>query len=117
MNFIGKRIKAFGHAFGGLYIFFAEGIHARVMLLAAVLACFFGWWLQISTIEWVTIVLCCGLVLALEAMNSALEYLTNLASPQLHPLAKKTKDVAAAAVLIASVASALIAGLIFIPKL
>ena len=117
MNFISKRIKAFGYAFWGVYVFFAEGVHAKLMLLAALLACLFGWWLQISTIEWVTIILCCGLVLALEALNSALEYLTNLASPQQHPLAKKTKDVAAAAVLIASVASALVAGLIFIPKL
>lgn len=117
MNFISKRIKAFGHAFNGLYVFFAEGIHAQIMLLAAVLAILFGWWLQISTLEWLTIILCCGLVLALEAVNSSIEYLTNLVSPEKHSLAKKTKDVAAAAVLIASLASALIAGIIFIPKL
>lgn len=117
MNFFSKRIKAFRHAFHGLFLFFAEGIHAQLMLLAAVLSLLLGWWLQISTPEWLTIILCCGLVLALEAINSAIEYLTDLVSPKHHILAKKTKDVAAAAVLIISFTSAVIGCIIFIPKL
>lgn len=55
------------------------------------------------------IVLCCALVLSLELVNTALEALTDLASPALHPLAKIAKDAAAGAVLVASL-GALVVG-------
>jgi diacylglycerol kinase len=49
-------------------------------------------------------------------LNTAIEFLTDLASPEFHPLAKKTKDVAAAAVLVASIIAVVIGVIIFVPK-
>ena len=60
--------------------------------------------------------ICIALVISLEAVNTALEYLTDLVSPERHPLAGKAKDVAAAAVLIAAIGSAIVGLLIFVPK-
>ena len=57
------------------------------------------------------------MVLSLEAMNTAIEYLTDLVSPGIHPLAGKAKDVAAAAVLIAAIGAIVVAGIIFLPRI
>ena len=67
--------------------------------------------------EWCWITLAIGLVLLAEMFNTAIEYLTDLASPEIHPLAKKTKDVASGAVLIAALVAVVIGLLIFLPKL
>jgi diacylglycerol kinase len=61
--------------------------------------------------------LCIALVLALEAVNSAIEYLADKISPEQDPLIGKAKDIAAGAVLIAAIGAAIIGSLIFIPKL
>lgn len=112
-----KRVQAFGFALTGLRTFFAESIHARIHLAAAVGVILAGYITGLSPVEWIIIFLCIGLVMALEAVNSAIEYLTDLASPEWHPLAKKTKDVAAGAVLISAMISVIIALIIFIPKI
>lgn len=112
-----KRLKAFGFAFSGLKYFFKEGIHAKIMLAVAFLVILLALLLKVNYYEWLTILLCIGLVLALEAFNSALEYLVNLVAPNYHILAKKCKDVAAAAVLIFSFFTAIIGLFIFAPKI
>lgn len=87
------------------------------MGLAAILAILTGLFLGLNHLEWVLLTLCCGLVFASEALNSALEYLTDLASPRYHPLAQKAKDVAAGAVLILSFAALVTGLLLFLPKI
>jgi len=67
--------------------------------------------------EWIVVVLCVAVVLSLEAMNTAIEHLTDLVSPGFHPLAGKTKDVAAAAVLLAAMGAVVVGLLIFLPKI
>jgi diacylglycerol kinase (ATP) len=57
------------------------------------------------------------LVLTAEGLNTALEFLTDLVSPEYQPLAEKAKDVAAGAVLVASLAAGVIGAIIFLPKL
>ena len=112
-----NRIKAFGYAIQGVHTFFKEGIHARIQALAAIMVVLAGGYFNVTFIEWAVLLLCVGLVLGLEAMNSAIEYLTDLVSPAHHKLAKKAKDVAAASVLIAALFSFIIALFIFVPKL
>ena len=73
--------------------------------------------LQISLVEWAVLLVCILVVLALEAVNSALEYLTDLVSPNYHPLAGKAKDMAAGAVLLASIGSVIIGLLLLGPKI
>jgi len=110
-----RRLKAFRFAFNGLTIFFSETFHARIHFFAALVVCFFGFYLQVSKVEWIALILCMTLVFITEALNSALEYVVDLATIEIHPLAKKAKDVAAAAVLLAAAFSSIIAAIIFIP--
>jgi len=73
--------------------------------------------LQISLIEWIVVVLCCGFVVTTELLNTAIEAVTDLAcNEEIHPLAKIAKDVAAGATGAASVTSVIIAALIFGPR-
>jgi len=91
--------------------------NARIHLLAAVSVVALGIYCQISRMEWIALSICISLVLALEALNTALEYLTDLVSPEFHPLAGKAKDVAAAAVLLVAAGAVVVGLLIFIPRL
>jgi diacylglycerol kinase len=79
--------------------------------------CIAGYFFKISTSEWLAVILCFIAVITLEAMNSAIEYVVDLASPEFHPLAKKAKDMAAGAVLLAAIGTVVIAAIIFLPKL
>ncbi len=63
------------------------------------------------------VALACGLVLGLELLNTALEALVDLASPEVHPLAKIAKDTAAAAVLLASLSALVVGAVTFGPPL
>lgn len=88
-------------------------LHAAATMAVCVAAAGF----QITRVEWCLIVLSMMTVWTAEAFNTALEYLTDLASPELHPLAGKAKDVAAAAVLITAVGAATIGVIVFVPHL
>jgi diacylglycerol kinase len=83
------------------------------MFITVVLGFFFG----IKAIEWCVIALCCGAVFSAEAMNTAIENIVDLVSPQYHILAKKAKDCAAAAVLLMAIAAACCGAIIFLPKI
>jgi len=112
-----KRANSFRYAFRGLAEMLSSQPNARIHLASATLAVFAGFFFRISSLEWVAIVLCIALVFALEAVNTALEYLTDLVSPDFHPLAGKAKDVAAAAVLVAAAGAAAVGLIIFLPKI
>jgi len=74
-----------------------------------------GWWFNIARLEWALILLIICLIFALEAMNTAIESVVDLVSPEYHPLAKIAKDTAAAALIFAVFASLIIATLVFVP--
>ncbi len=67
----------------------------------------------ISTAEWIALIACIMAVWTAEALNTAFEFLADVASPEFHPLVEKAKDVAAGAVLITAICSGIIGGLIF----
>lgn len=112
-----KRAASFGYAFKGMADLFKNQPNARIHLMAATIAILAGVFFQISRMEWIAVLLCIALVISLEAVNTAIEYLTDLVSPGMHPLAGKTKDVAAAAVLLAAIGAILVGGMIFLPKI
>ena len=116
MNTIRKRINSFKFAFAGIANLYQTQpnvwIHTTVALFVVVAGFFFS----ISTIEWCLIVFAIAFVIGAEAFNTALEHLTDLVSPDYHELAGKTKDVAAAGVLIAAFGAATIGLIIFLPK-
>jgi diacylglycerol kinase len=110
-------IKSFYFALAGLHFLLKSQRNARIEIALAVLACILGYWLDITITQWAVITLTIALVLVLEGLNTALEAAIDLFSPKPHPLAKAAKDLAAATVLIASIASVIIGILIFGPTL
>ena len=75
-----------------------------------------GWRLEVSTSEWCFLMLGISFVLVAEAFNTAIEALTDLASPNFHKLAKTAKDVGAGAVLLAAVTALVVGLIVFGPK-
>lgn len=114
-SFILSRIAAFGHALRGWMYVLKTQHNAWVHSLAAVMVVILGSWLQISPRDWAVLVLTIAMVFTAEFINTSIEAVVDLASPQKHPLAKVGKDVGAGAVLIASVAGVLIGLLILGP--
>lgn len=111
-----KRAQSFTHAFRGLRLFFTMTPNALVHVFALILVVFFGFYFKISPAEWIALVLVMGLVFITEALNTAIEIDINLTSPEFHPYARDTKDVAAGAVLLAAFISLIVGFIIFLPK-
>ena len=109
-------MKSFVYAFAGIASAVRGERNMRIHLLAAVAAVSLGALLGLSACEWTSVVICCALVMSLECLNTAIEAAVDLASPDIHPLAKKAKDCAAGAVLIAAIGSAIVGCIIFAPK-
>ncbi|MES2567648.1 MAG: diacylglycerol kinase family protein [Bacteroidota bacterium] len=104
--------KSFTYAWKGLLLCLKQR-NMRVMMTCAVLAIALGFALQIDLTDWCFILLCIGGVLALEAMNTAIESFVDLVQPELHPLAGRIKDISAGAVFFFSIISAIVGALIF----
>lgn len=111
-----SRSASFGHALRGLRVLLRQP-NARIHAVAAVLASAAGLALRIDTTQWLAVVLAMVLVIGAEALNTALELVVDLASPEWHALARDAKDVAAAAVLVCSVGAAVVGALVFGPAL
>ncbi len=107
----------FRAALSGLVAAFRTERNLRIHAAAGVGAIALGIWLGLSRMEWVAVALCLAGVPALECANTALEAAVDLASPVRHPLARKAKDCAAAAVLLAAAGSLAVGALVFLPKL
>lgn len=116
-SYLKKRIESFGYAFKGIATLFKSEANAQVHLVALIVISVMGFWLGLSATEWCLILICMALVLCAEAINTALEALTDLVSPDHHPLAGKAKDVAAGAVLLSVIFCGIVWGIIFLPKL
>lgn len=101
-------------ALAGLRHTYAQEANFRLQSWAAALALLLAWWLRAPLAP---IALACALVLCLELVNTALEALTDLVSPEHHPLAKVAKDAAAGAVLLASLFALLVGLSVLGPKL
>ncbi len=114
---LAARLESFRHAFRGVGALLASQHNARIHLLATVCACGLGLWFGISLLEWCAIVVAIVMVWTAEALNTAFEFLCDVASPEFHPLIQKGKDVAAGAVLLCAVGAAVIGLLVFVPHL
>lgn len=109
-------LRSFVFAFEGLVWMARTQRNAQVHLFITGIVLIAAVFFQVSMSEWLALILAIALVLALEAMNSAVEAVVDLSSPQLHPLAKRAKDAAAGSVLIAAIGAALVGCIVFLPK-
>jgi diacylglycerol kinase len=114
-SYLNGRLRSFGHAFRGLKVLLQTQHNARIHAVATLLVLAAGALFGISPVEWAVVALAVAGVWAAEALNTAIEFLIDLASPELHPLAAKAKDVAAGAVLVAAIGSLVVGALIFGP--
>ena len=110
-------LRSFGYALEGVSYLIRTQRSAQIELAVGVVILALAAWLGITPLEWAVLVLAMALVLALEALNTAIELAVTLASPERHPLAKAAKDVSAAMVLIAAVASVVVGAILFGPRL
>jgi diacylglycerol kinase (ATP) len=117
LRFLIAFLRSFLYAFRGIEELVRTQRNARVHLLAVAVVVVAGLLLQLDRTEWLAVTVICTLVLALEGVNTAIEAVVDLASPQYHDLARRAKDVAAGAVLIAALGALIIAALIVLPRL
>lgn len=106
-------LKSFQFAFEGIKVAIQKGRNFRIQIIFGMLSLFLGFIFKISSSEWIALIFIVALVLILELINTAIESIVDLVSPEIHPKAKIAKDVAAAAVLVASISAVVIGAFIF----
>lgn len=112
-----KRLESFKYAFKGIASMFASEPNAYIHAAMTLLVIAAGFFFSVSLTEWCLLAIAIAAVLSAEAFNTSIESLTNLVSPEHHPLAGKTKDVAAGAVLLMAIGAAAVGLIIFLPKI
>jgi diacylglycerol kinase len=112
-----RVVGSFRYACAGLAYVVRTQPNCQVHLLALVLVVALGLWLALPLHELAILALTIGLVLAAEAINTAIEATVDLVSPEFHPLARAAKDAAAGAVLVAAAASVVVGCLLLLPPL
>jgi diacylglycerol kinase (ATP) len=116
-EFLQSRFRSFGYAFRGFWYVLRTQRNAWIHAVIATIVFFLSLWLRLDARDWTIIILTTAMVFTAEFLNTAIEAVVDLASPEKHPLAKVGKDVGAAAVLIAALAAILVGILILGPPL
>ena len=107
----------FLNAFRGMYIFYKTSRHLYILIFSALAVIFLGFYFRVSSFEWIALIFSIGFVIVSEIFNTAIEIDIDLTSPEYHPFARDTKDVAAAAVLLSIFTVMIIGFIVFVPKL
>lgn len=116
-NFLNNRINSFSYAFKGIWIAISSQTNVKIHLSTIFPIIGLGLFFKISLSEWIAIIICIGMVISAEIMNTSIEFLTDLVSPEFHPQAGKVKDLAAGAVLAIAFTALIVGGIIFFPKI
>lgn len=111
------RAKSFTHAFRGIAILVKSTHNFWIHIFLGIIAIVFGFLFKIAGNEWCLIILAIGTVFTAEAFNTAIEIDIDLTSPNYHPYARDTKDVAAGAVLISAIVAVIVGIIVFLPKI
>lgn len=109
-------VKSFGYAASGVVQAGSER-NFKVDVVAAVVVFAACALLQVPAWGWAAVAVCVGVQLAMETVNTAIEAIVDLASPEINPLAKRAKDCAAGAALITACASVIVGLIVFVPAL
>ena len=112
-----RRVASFGHAVRGVGAALRSEVHLRFHAAATFVVIGLGFYYGITRVEWALVALSVAGVWTAELVNTAIEALTDMASPAYHPLAGKAKDVAAGAVLLAALGALAVGVLVFGPHL
>ncbi len=110
-------MKSFKYALHGFLTAIRSEKNLRFHVAATVLVTAAGIFFKLQLWEWIAVIICTGLVLAMELINTAVEVLCNVVTTEPHPLIKQVKDIAAAAVLVSAISVFIIGIIIFYPKI
>ena len=116
-RFFSSRAASFRFAFHGWIHVLRTQQNVWIHGVIAALVFFMAFWLSLPARDWAVLILTSAVVFSAEFINTAIEAVVDLASPEVHPLAKIGKDVGAAAVLVAAMAAILVGLLILGPPL
>ncbi len=120
-DFNGRRrgglVRSFAFAIEGIIHAIKFERNIKIHMVVALVVVFLGFLYNISSLEWLLIILAIGGMLSFELMNTAVERVVDLVTSKDHPLAKQAKDIAAGAVFIYAVMSVVVGGIIFLPKM
>lgn len=114
---IKDRFHSFKYAFRGIILLFKNEHNTWIHGVLTVLALFAGWYLQITSFEWIAIIMVIAMVLAAEAFNTAIEEVANYIQPDRDIKIGKIKDLAAGGVLLTACAAFIAGIIIFLPKI
>ncbi len=109
--------QSFRYALEGLVTAVKTERNINVMLLLGAITVVAGVLVGLDPVSWCLIVICCGLVIFAELCNTAMETIVDLATQELHPLAKRAKDIAAASVYVLSITAAVVGCIVFLNAL
>ena len=112
-----KISKRFLNAFRGVRVFSMTTRHLAVFIISIFAVIILGFYLKVSDFEWIALVFSIAFVVVAEMFNTAIEIDIDLTSPEYHPFARDTKDVAAAAVLFSILAAVVVGFIVFLPKI
>jgi diacylglycerol kinase (ATP) len=116
-TFFRSRMRSFRHAFAGAWYVVRTQKNAWIHLIITIAVVIMAAWLQLSLFDWSVLVVAIGIVWLAEFLNTSIEAIVDLISPQRHPLAKVSKDVGAAAVLITAGTAVIVGFLLLGPPL
>lgn len=116
-SFISGRIKSVTYAVKGFYLLITTEHSIMVQLTISALMCILGFYLKISTVEWMFQILAIGLVLTAESLNTAIEAICDYIQPNFDKKIGFIKDIAAGAVTFAALTAVVIGAIIYLPKL
>ena len=115
--FIINRLKSVGYAFKGMLIIIKTEASIKIQVFIAIIVTIAGFYFEISTMEWIIQIALIGLVMSIEGVNTAIEYLADFVHPDHHPKIGLIKDISAGAVFIAAVVASIVGLIIYIPKI
>ena len=114
---VSKFFRGFALGFLGLLHAIKSEQNMRIHFLAAVGVSVAGFMLRLDAYEWIAVVVCIGLVISAECLNTALERLADRVSIEQHPLIQQAKDCGSAAVLVLAITATVVGGIVFVPKI
>ncbi|WP_298895224.1 diacylglycerol kinase family protein [uncultured Psychroserpens sp.] len=116
-SFLINRLKSIGYAFKGAVYLIKTESSIKIQVFCAIAVTIAGFYFDISRTEWLFQIAFIGLVMSLEGMNTAIEYISDFIHPDRHETIGKIKDIAAGAVFIAAISAAVAALVIYLPKI
>lgn len=116
-SFLHSRLASFKFAFQGIFFMFRTQKNAWIHFIAAILVVTLGFYFKLDKMEWCIVLFAIGLVISAEMINTAIELLTDIISPEHSEKAGRVKDIAAGAVLVTAIIAAIAGIIIFLPYL